>query len=947
MEVEDLNKKEYLITRENTKTFESKNIQGFIPYEPDYGSLFSFSGEQVFIPNVMSPSTPVNRLLLEWMTGVGKTNAILLLYEEFVKYIKKIPVSYKEKPSVFIIASPSVQLQIKNILISTLYFGFITKEEINHMLDLQSKARDNMSFLKVLSGFRSTLFRKLSNKSDDGYFTFYGYREFIGKIINITKTGEENNVSLVSVRGDNKKNLNEQLEKGYISLNYEILDQIRNGLIVVDEAQNLYNIESTNNYGAVIQYVLDTLEKTGEPAKAVFLSATPMTGAASEILDILNLLISDSSLDRRDFFNPEGKPLSGAIKKIGELSRGRISFVCRRPLDFPERVFIGEQIEGIKYLHFITCPATEAQRIKYDDGETIQNYDIVGEPNVENINLYSSKYSRFLSDLKELEGKVMIWHYLVKSSGIMFIYELLKNQGIITHGEYSTDETPCAICWVNKKDHGENHIYYPARVVMLHGDMDTVTRARYTFIYNSPENTDGSKIKIILTSRMATEGIEFLAVRNQIILHTPTDISSLIQIFGRVIRRKSHALISDITQRKVEIRIYVTTKNEKSGYELEKYKRMMDEYMIIQDIEKELRSNAFDNSLRNNLSKNDIDIVEFAPIYKPPEKMNLNNLSYFAYGHANKEIEIIERIIIELFNTRTVWKIDDLRSTIKQNGSSIGYDLDSSLFNDDIINMAISNLGSRNRFHIGRDKKQVRLIFHKTLNGEIFIFLPSDGFVDFDSFCRTKKIGAIQEKRISMEKYISLASVKDVENELKKFEEFESRAPAESDILELISYPEDELELLARTIIEKSSSNYLPRLKNICFKIGMCFRNGYMTSKFIYEYDNGLWTKKTKPLEKKIEQENHIIIGFIHEQKFKVRPPRGKKVLKDQRFLEKGVTCKTKSKRSVAKLALELGIPVEDKQFLIPICEKIAIKLISNELDRGSDDPRWFYFPYE
>jgi len=106
-----------------------------------------------------------------------------------------------------------------------------------------------------------------------------------------------------------------------------------------------------NNYGIAIQYILDIL---GEHApRAVFLSATPITGAAAEIVDLLNLLVPRSELPdmqplkRSSLFTKTQSSFDedfdsfvisilkpGALEAISKLASGKVSYLLDSDVEF-------------------------------------------------------------------------------------------------------------------------------------------------------------------------------------------------------------------------------------------------------------------------------------------------------------------------------------------------------------------------------------------------------------------------------------------------------------------------------------------------------------------------------------------------------------------------------------------------------------------------------------
>jgi len=110
-------------------------------------------------------------------------------------------------------------------------------------------------------------------------------------------------------------------------------------------------------------------------------------------------------------------------------------------------------------------------------------------------------------------------------------------------------------------------------------------------------------------------------------------------------------------------------------------------------------------------------------------------------------------------------------------------------------------------------------------------------------------------------------------------------------------------------------------------------------------------------LTDKTVKENSIIIGYDSRSKtgltvkFKVRTPvQNIKQFKDNRMIEKGAICSTKSKTFLKDIAKKLDIDLGDTNMNVDfLCQQIRSKLIYNELkSRMSNKPlRWHYFVYE
>lgn len=86
--------------------------------------------------------------------------------------------------------------------------------------------------------------------------------------------------------------------------------------------------------------------------------------------------------------------------------------------------------------------------------------------------------------------------------------------------------------------------------------LNTHTRRTPTTQSEADGNAHGAIVQVLLVSTSVTEGVEFKDVRSMHILEPPNDYKQLEQMFGRVIRRGSHAGLSP-PERDVSIFMYV------------------------------------------------------------------------------------------------------------------------------------------------------------------------------------------------------------------------------------------------------------------------------------------------------------------------------------------------------------------------------------------------------
>jgi hypothetical protein len=484
------------------------------------------------------------------------------------------------------------------------------------------------------------------------------------------------------------KRLHELIEKGYISINTDLINSLKNGLFVCDEIHNVYNVKEKNNRGIAIKYVLDYLEKE-DPINAprcLFMTATPLSGSPTEIVDLMNILIPNTNVHRDEFFNEEIlKP--NALEKISRLCTGYISFLKDTTAkSYPRKYIRGESINDIPYLTFVRCymskqheqitrelfknnvvPINASSMVDClfpnpdcppnkpcekmlcsitDAKNKIETaskmwLNTIGIHNttdtltgeflhIKNLAMYSAKYYKLMMDILNIikkgdRGKILIYHKYVTGTGILFIKEILLRNGILDMTTEALSNTLCSICGVQLSEHTDKkteHSFMPCRCLLVYGDAMIGNDVTLN-AFGADDNIYGYKYKIMLGSKLVQEGVNFTGLRHLMVLSVPNDISSLVQIIGRAVRHKSHEQLPE-ELRDVNIGIYIHYSDNVVSPEQYQYKKKMTSYLSIQTIEKELRRNAVDCFINYDKIQNKTTASLDGLPYKPAVSFDKN-----------------------------------------------------------------------------------------------------------------------------------------------------------------------------------------------------------------------------------------------------------------------------------------------------------------------------------
>lgn len=467
--------------------------------------------------------------------------------------------------------------------------------------------------------------------------------------------------------------------------------------------------------------------------------------------------INKYQVDRKDIFKSDREFTTNGEKIIETLLKDKVSFLSSYDeTDTPSREIIGEVVqiprfllsnrvqgynsEYLPFLKFIRCNMSREHLRIHDTLEAIPTdgymiNDIVlpggifntvriseyqlqtkndlqkqGIVNVEDgyiagpfleksrLKTWSTKYTKMLDyieeSIKAKRGKILINHQYVKGSGVQLIDEILRWNGM-THIDTGVQNTSrCMICYNEKQNHkNSKHRFIPIRYCTITGSMANEKINNILETYNSSANIRGEEILICVGSKKINEGYDFKEVRSLYVMHCPVNISTLRQIFGRAVRRRSHSRLPP-EERNVFIYIFVSSTGRKDSISLEEkryFTNLMD-YIFIQKIDQIMNRNAIDAQLnRNIIFQNPIPKVDMLSYDVPPlpqKSLKELNTDIFNNFYYNDEINDIFYIIKRLFvHYSQTWEETQLIDNIYNPPFSV--QVNTKLFDPDILYMCL------------------------------------------------------------------------------------------------------------------------------------------------------------------------------------------------------------------------------------------------------------------
>jgi hypothetical protein len=166
----------------------------------------------------------------------------------------------------------------------------------------------------------------------------------------------------------------------------------------------------------------------------------------------------------------------------------------------------------------------------------------------------------------------------------------------------------CALCPLHEENHA-NHTFEPkefvaAQYVLLTGEKEYSPNNKQAIeLATSPENANGSLVKVILGSTIASEGIDLKFIRELFVFDSWYHLSKLEQVIGRGIRYKSHCALPPI-ERNCTINLLVLSYGsmyDKETIDMFQYRRGFSKAKQVGQVTRVLKQYALDCNLNKEL----------------------------------------------------------------------------------------------------------------------------------------------------------------------------------------------------------------------------------------------------------------------------------------------------------------------------------------------------------
>lgn len=443
--------------------------------------------------------------------------------------------------------------------------------------------------------------------------------------------------------------------------NFKIDDKV----IIVDEAHNL-RIEETDKEAA---QALMNVATTGNNNRIVLLSATPMYNEPDEIFWLLSILCAN---DKRkgllkklpSLYNAKNAPNVATFALLKQLCQEYVSYIKgTNPFTFAAR--LSPRDSGIPVY---TSPEGWEKAIKHDlvdtecspfqeecmsqmkksdatlrqalnicypsgqkakvgekgffsifqretDGDPVQVSYISPRakqlfPSDDKLGVIAPKLHRICNMIKQTEGIVIIYSQYIWS-GVLPIAVALEHMGFKRHGARNILKNAEII---------DPPVRYPGipfpSYCILSGETSAMGNTKIEDLLkdiNHPANTHGERIKVVIMSPVAGEGLSMKNVREVHIVDPWYHLNRIDQVIGRAFRTCHHNTLP-VQERNVTVFLHVATSANQETNDINTYRIAARKATQTDEVENIIRDSALDCPLLKNVNyfpkdKFDFDVV--------------------------------------------------------------------------------------------------------------------------------------------------------------------------------------------------------------------------------------------------------------------------------------------------------------------------------------------------
>uniref|UniRef100_A0A6C0D5X7 Helicase ATP-binding domain-containing protein n=1 Tax=viral metagenome TaxID=1070528 RepID=A0A6C0D5X7_9ZZZZ len=262
----------------------------------------------------------------------------------------------------------------------------------------------------------------------------------------------------------------------------------------------------------------------------------------------------------------------------------------------------------------------------------------------DNLANYSPKANYIIKRIKNAEGPIFIYSRFIKSGALPLALALEANgytpfgrdKSLLVEGNIAEGGRQCALCRFKEREHRESdHTFVPAKYVLLTGRKDISPNNNFAVSSERAfDNYNGSQIKVVIGSQVASEGIDFKFIREIYVFDSWFHLNKMEQVLGRGIRTCSHAHPNiPFAKRNCTVYLMVNSLNEsRESADLYMYRIGMTKALQIGRISRVVKRYAIDCNLNKegNMITNMEARLQINAQNDPPEGelVDINDKNY-------------------------------------------------------------------------------------------------------------------------------------------------------------------------------------------------------------------------------------------------------------------------------------------------------------------------------
>jgi hypothetical protein len=598
-------------------------IEDFNKYSTKLCGIFDKTYYQYFLGHYLSRRTPYKGLLIYHSVGVGKTCSAITIAESFL-----IPHSLNDEPKIWVIMPRALRESFKNQIF-----------KINNYDILQNQCTGD-SYAKLAHITKDSNPDKIAlriKKIIKSRYRIFTYDGFVNFIENEYKDKIVSDKVIIIDEAHNIRNSEVADKKIYTTLSNVLETGINNRLVLLS-ATPMYNEPSDifdllylllindkrtsllknpypiifNEKNEINKDILKILKKLSSNYISYLIGKNPFSFAfklSPEKSDI-PILKDVMKYDMNGRNIPENdKRWIDKIKDgivISKLGDKQINFLKNNNINSDDiNIFNSLQPMNIVYedstgqdgfyTFFNRINTKEPIEVKYN-----KKYESALLPENDYLNNYSGKLLNIANIIKNSNGIVVIYSRYIWS-GILPMAVILEHMGFNREGcNNFVDKIE-----VVKNPPKYKNIKIPKYCILSSENPEIMGNTNIDMllkIINSPDNIDGSIIKVILMTPVAGEGLSFLHIREMHLLEPWYHFNRIDQIIGRGIRNCSHQNL-ELKHKNVTVFMHCSINElNKETPDLHAYRISSRKLNQSYELDKIIRDNSIDCYLFKNIN---------------------------------------------------------------------------------------------------------------------------------------------------------------------------------------------------------------------------------------------------------------------------------------------------------------------------------------------------------